>query len=132
MSVFSNLCSQNHIKCSTSHIIKNKYSKVFLFCRTLLSHDLFTVEYNGRLYVFGGYNGVVNRHFNDLHMFDPGNYIHVSQNYLRWSNLIWAFSEIWFDYSHIDYSISHHCVIAETTIVICFCRLLVLNELVMV
>ncbi|PVD26303.1 hypothetical protein C0Q70_13974 [Pomacea canaliculata] len=33
------------------------------------SHSTF--EYNGRLYVFGGYNGVVNRHFNDLHMFDP-------------------------------------------------------------
>ena len=33
------------------------------------SHSAFV--YNGCLYIFGGYNGNLGRHFNDLHRFDP-------------------------------------------------------------
>lgn len=32
----------------------------------------FTVGYNGELYIFGGYNARLNRHFHDLWKFDPG------------------------------------------------------------
>lgn len=28
-------------------------------------------QYNGKLYVFGGYSGATSEHFNDLHQFDP-------------------------------------------------------------
>lgn len=32
---------------------------------------LFIVVYNGKIYIFGGYNGLLDLHFNDLHCFDP-------------------------------------------------------------
>lgn len=38
------------------------------------------IVYNGNLYVFGGYNGILDQHFNDLYCFDP------VQN--KWSLLI--------------------------------------------
>lgn len=31
----------------------------------------FTVVYNDLIYIFGGYNGLLDLHFNDLHCFDP-------------------------------------------------------------
>lgn len=30
------------------------------------------VSYNGELYIFGGYNARLDRHFNDLWKFNPG------------------------------------------------------------
>lgn len=33
--------------------------------------SLQTVVYNGMIYIFGGYNGLFDLHFNDLHAFDP-------------------------------------------------------------
>ncbi|XP_055371526.1 kelch domain-containing protein 3 [Condylostylus longicornis] len=33
------------------------------------SHSMFT--YNNLIYVFGGYNGILDQHFNDLYSFDP-------------------------------------------------------------
>lgn len=30
-----------------------------------------TVVYNGMIFIFGGYNGLLDLHFNDLHCFDP-------------------------------------------------------------
>lgn len=32
----------------------------------------YTVGYNGELYIFGGFNARLNRHFHDLWKFDPG------------------------------------------------------------
>ena len=32
----------------------------------------FAVEFDGNLYIFGGYNGQHNKHFADLWKFDPG------------------------------------------------------------
>jgi N-acetylneuraminic acid mutarotase len=34
-------------------------------------YDFFTVVFNGLIYIFGGYNGLLDLHFNDLHCFDP-------------------------------------------------------------
>lgn len=31
----------------------------------------FTVVYNDSIYVFGGYNGILDQHFNDFYAFDP-------------------------------------------------------------
>ncbi len=31
----------------------------------------FLVAYDGKLYIFGGYNNVIGLHFNDLHEFNP-------------------------------------------------------------
>lgn len=33
---------------------------------------VFKVSYNGELYIFGGYNSHMERHFNDLWKFNPG------------------------------------------------------------
>ena len=32
---------------------------------------MFLVHYNGKLYIFGGFNNIIGLHFNDLHEFDP-------------------------------------------------------------
>ena len=36
-----------------------------------LSLSLSAVEYNGQIYIFGGFNGVREVHYNDLHCLDP-------------------------------------------------------------
>lgn len=38
----------------------------------LLLFSFFPVSYNGELYIFGGYNAHLDRHFNDLWKFNPG------------------------------------------------------------
>lgn len=35
---------------------------------------LYAVAYNGELYIFGGYNARLDRHFNDLWKFNPGEF----------------------------------------------------------
>lgn len=35
---------------------------------------LYVVAYNGELYIFGGYNARLDRHFNDLWKFNPGKF----------------------------------------------------------
>ena len=64
--------------------IKNKR---FTFLFLLLNPCLFVsttkisyvaVEYNGCLYVFGGYNGLLDTHFSDLYKFDPGKALTLS------------------------------------------------------
>lgn len=37
-----------------------------------MSLPSFAVGYNGELYIFGGYNARLNRHFHDLWKFNPG------------------------------------------------------------
>lgn len=37
-----------------------------------ISYLLCPVAYNGELYIFGGYNARLDRHFNDLWKFNPG------------------------------------------------------------
>ena len=34
-----------------------------------------SVEYEGKIYIFGGYNGKLGKHYNDLYIFDPGLWI---------------------------------------------------------
>lgn len=43
-------------------------NKVFSVC------FLYAVAYNGELYIFGGYNARLDRHFNDLWKFNPGEF----------------------------------------------------------
>lgn len=40
----------------------------------LIKFFVFSVVYKGYIYVFGGFNSKEDRHFNDLHRFDPGKY----------------------------------------------------------
>lgn len=42
-----------------------KFSLFFLY------FVFFAVVYNGLLWIFGGFNGILDLHFNDLHCFDP-------------------------------------------------------------
>ena len=39
----------------------------------------FLVAYNDNIYIFGGYNGQLNKHFADLWKFDPGNKLLLSR-----------------------------------------------------
>ena len=62
-------------------ILQRTKNKRFTFLFLLVTPCLFVsttkisyvaVEYNGCLYVFGGYNGLLDTHFSDLYKFDPG------------------------------------------------------------
>ena len=39
--------------------------------------DLLVVSYRGELYIFGGFDGFHNIHFDDLYKFNPGETIHT-------------------------------------------------------
>lgn len=34
---------------------------------------VFVVEFDGNIYIFGGYNSKLKKHYNDLYMYNPGN-----------------------------------------------------------
>jgi len=44
----------------------------FFWYRELIYFFIFIlVIYNKKIYIFGGYNGILDQHFNDLYCFDP-------------------------------------------------------------
>lgn len=62
-------CNQNHNKPYYRSI--NLSSKIIKLIYIYDVYNLFAVIYNNRIFIFGGYNGKLDTHFNDLHCFDP-------------------------------------------------------------
>jgi N-acetylneuraminic acid mutarotase len=44
---------------------------MYLIVIVVLTKSSLTVVYNSMIYIFGGYNGILDSHFNDLYYFDP-------------------------------------------------------------
>lgn len=74
----ANLTASHTLYCASNFIdLKNQF--IFL--------PLCLVTYNGELYIFGGYNAHLDRHFNDLWKFNPGDSVFLYQN----GSAYWAF-----------------------------------------
>lgn len=54
--------------------------KMFIFIFSIYTSNrlfAFPVTYKGRLFVFGGFNGIQHKHYNDLLRYDPGKDYHI-------------------------------------------------------